>query len=584
MSTFESMPDEHHSASGSKVPNNVDSESGLAFILVDPNVHVKDRPYQRHVRSHVMRDFQRRKEAQKGQSKHARKNKSEQQLPKVDMQLQGAVGQEGQSYQGNIPLNKLPPNIRPLDSSTSHDTYKASGPYSVAGTWNPLQPQVWSQPMTILDAGMVDPFNCLPVTLDRAQYELIDYWIFEMGPTFTIYNEAAGDNQLQAVLGYVATDEALMHSFLSTFAMYRGDLMRQGHDDDSYMRERTSAINLINSRLAHFHLAIADTTIATVAVLAANVQTSGNLYEAIIYSNGLRRIISLRGGLGALSSNSVLRTLIAWILPTTESELFQSEGKPRILTERGRMDNAEDLYPGLGTVIGDSESSALPSDQYNASFETIDGQMLSSCSYAPGTGFTAISTVCDLDAGNLRLLNTLRFLTITTESFLLLPDPGSVDLSYLSGLCKFQLPDNLLSDIRTDPHQHTQRILNRTLSYSRLYKTTMRPLRELLFWCFFLDGLKGKLEQETGASWLAPGTKAYCAVLTLQTWLGVREVLELFLWSRTKIDEDGERFVMKLWRCRISLDLVRVKFYDKLTVVIGRALNKIANLMLCDEV
>ena len=29
--------------------------------------------------------------------------------------------------------------------------------------------------MTLLDAGMVDPFDCLPVAFNRAQYELIDY-------------------------------------------------------------------------------------------------------------------------------------------------------------------------------------------------------------------------------------------------------------------------------------------------------------------------------------------------------------------------------------------------------------------------
>ncbi|MCJ1405081.1 hypothetical protein MMC11_008307 [Xylographa trunciseda] len=550
MKTFEWITDTHHPAQGREIPERVDSEADLAFILVDPTVQVKDRPYQRHVRSHVMRDFQRRKEARERQSKHARGSNLEQQLLKVGMQLRGAAGQEGP------PSTPLPPN-----------------------------PQVWSQPMTLLDAGMVDPFNCLAVALDRAQYGLIDYWISEMAPTFAPYNEIVGYTLDQAVLSYAVTDEALMHAFLSTFALYRGDLLQQGHDDHSYMRERASAINLINSRLEILHLAVADTTIATVAVLAANEQVGGNLDEAIIHSNGLRRMISLRGGMGALPSNPVLRVLIDWVLPTTESQLAQSKESPRLPTEDGFMDTADYLIPEFQTVTSSSELTVLPSDCGHTSPEAISGHMLTDRYYAPGAGFAEIRTVCNLDAGDLRLLDTIRSLTITTESLLLLPDSGPVDLSYLSGLwssiarrlldwtipnaidpifvlkqfyqrtCrlstliyadlmirKFQLPDNLLSDIRTNSHQHTQRLLNRTLCHSQLYKTKTRPVRELLFWCFFLDGLKAKLARETGTSWLAPGIKAFCTVLTLHTWSDVRKVLELFLWSRARLDEDGEKF------------------------------------------
>ena len=111
MQTLEWIADEHPPAQGGKVSDDVDSDSGLAFILVDPTVLVKDRPYQRHVRSHVMKDFQRRKEAQKGQSKHARGSNSRRQLPKAAKQLQGAVGLEGQPYQANIPSNTLPSNV-----------------------------------------------------------------------------------------------------------------------------------------------------------------------------------------------------------------------------------------------------------------------------------------------------------------------------------------------------------------------------------------------------------------------------------------------------------------------------------------
>ena len=296
-------------------------------------------------------------------------------------------------------------------------------------------------------------------------------------------------------------------------------------------------------------------------------------------------MISLRGGLRAVGGNPVLKTLVNWVLPTTEPQLVQSAERPGLLSENRCTDTGEDYVSGLETTISDFDPSITIPKRDHSLFGTINGRTLSNRYQAPGTGFTEICNVCDLDAGDLRLLETLRFLTITTESFLLLPNSGTVDVTYLSGLwssiarrlldwtipnaidpiavlqhhyqrtcrlstliyadlmiIKFQLPDNLLSDIRTNPNQHTQRLLNRTLNHSRLYETQLQPIGNLLFWCFFLDGLKARLEQETGTSWLAPGIKAFCAVLKLNTWSEVRNVLELFLWSRAKLDEDGETF------------------------------------------
>ena len=91
-----------------------------------------------------------------------------------------------------------------------------------------------------------------------------------MAPTFTPDNEAVGVALEQAVLSYAVTDEALMYALLSNFSLYRGNLLRRGHDGSIYTRARSNAINLINSRLEDHNLAVADTTIATVATLAGN--------------------------------------------------------------------------------------------------------------------------------------------------------------------------------------------------------------------------------------------------------------------------------------------------------------------------
>ena len=100
MQTLEWIADEFPPAQGRKGSDDVDSDSGLAFILADPTVQVKDKPYQRHVRSHVMRDFQSRNEAQKGQTKHARGSNLRRQLPKMAKQLQSAVEQGASHIKG----------------------------------------------------------------------------------------------------------------------------------------------------------------------------------------------------------------------------------------------------------------------------------------------------------------------------------------------------------------------------------------------------------------------------------------------------------------------------------------------------
>ena len=296
-------------------------------------------------------------------------------------------------------------------------------------------------------------------------------------------------------------------------------------------------------------------------------------------------MISLRGGLGALGTNKVLRLLVSFVLPKTESQLFQSGNETQSITTDEYVDVTGGLNSSFETVLTDSEATTIPSNWSITSLGTISSDMLSTHPYAPGTGFTEISTVCDLDANHLQLLDAVASLVVTTESFFLLTNSSPLDLSYLRSLwesvvkrlldwaipsdvnpnvalkhdyqriCrrsalvyaglvigKFRFPDKLLLDIRSDPLQSLQRVLNRGLSHSRLPEIRMRPLTELLLWCFFLDGMKARLKQEMGTPWLAPGIRGLCGVLIVQTWPEVRKVLELFLWSRPKLDEDGERF------------------------------------------
>ena len=167
------------------------SDTTFAFVQVDPTIKVKDRPYQRKVRSFVMKRFHQQVEAAQVSSKHFRASspKHLRSSTNPSIAICGEV---------NCTCRPRAPSKFPFEVSSSIvcfvasvlTTPKISISHSIKGCESksgcPLhtvnekptshgQELVLQSPKSYMDIGLKDPFDSLAVPLDNLEYSLIDY-------------------------------------------------------------------------------------------------------------------------------------------------------------------------------------------------------------------------------------------------------------------------------------------------------------------------------------------------------------------------------------------------------------------------
>ena len=132
-------------------------------------------------------------------------------------------------------------------------------------------------------------------------------------------------------------------------------------------------------------------------------------------------MIDLRGGLRNIGHNAVTRLLIAWVIPTTEEQLF------------GQKDDAGCVSADLSPAHCLSPSWLLPETQHIPS-PTASISTHTSRDSCLGTGFKEVGSMCQLTDPHLHLLGYICSLTVTTDSLLHLSPPDAADVSSLRGL------------------------------------------------------------------------------------------------------------------------------------------------------
>ncbi|KAF2875000.1 hypothetical protein BDV95DRAFT_603771 [Massariosphaeria phaeospora] len=180
-------------------------------------------------------------------------------------------------------------------------------------------------PAEDLDNSLFDPFGTVSVNIDGRMSELLDHFVTEMAPT-TIAIDIRRKSNLMRLdwFGTAMSNPGFMHSLLCTAALHqyftgRGDV-------DTILFHRAEAIAAINAAISSPdpNLGISDANIGAVFNLLS-VEESLFLPELLparsheeqpnqreIHLNGLRRMVQLRGGLGAINSNRILQAFILW--------------------------------------------------------------------------------------------------------------------------------------------------------------------------------------------------------------------------------------------------------------------------------
>ncbi|TDZ40385.1 hypothetical protein C8035_v004139 [Colletotrichum spinosum] len=125
---------------------------------------------------------------------------------------------------------------------------------------------------------------------------------------------------------WLLSDPAYLHSVLFTVAMLHDSV--RGHKlskKTSYHIGKT--LSLLNKNIARTETALSDSTLATIVSMCMVAEAYGDHEAAAAHIAGLRRIVELRGGLGALRHNlqlhvKICRSDLGWSLLTGEKPVY----------------------------------------------------------------------------------------------------------------------------------------------------------------------------------------------------------------------------------------------------------------------
>ncbi|ORY15033.1 hypothetical protein BCR34DRAFT_197415 [Clohesyomyces aquaticus] len=176
-----------------------------------------------------------------------------------------------------------------------------------------------------VDNALFDPFGSFPVEMDAKVSELIGHFVSEMAPGAIAVDFRHKSNLMRSDwFGTAMSNPGFMHSLLCTAALHlyfvgRGSI-------ETILHHKAQAIAAINSAISNPNpeVGVSDANIGAVFNLMC-VEESLNFAflrqddadedepdQRAIHLNGLRRMVQLRGGLQAISSNRVLQAFILW--------------------------------------------------------------------------------------------------------------------------------------------------------------------------------------------------------------------------------------------------------------------------------
>lgn len=109
--------------------------------------------------------------------------------------------------------------------------------------------------------------------------------------------------------GWMTNDAAYLHALLFTVSSFHdiaAGRTAQPHTNYHVFK----AIRLLNERLADSEMALADSTVAVVMSMAMLCEIAGDVQAARAHTDGLKRIVELRGGIGSFSHAQQLQVKI----------------------------------------------------------------------------------------------------------------------------------------------------------------------------------------------------------------------------------------------------------------------------------
>ncbi|KAF2831110.1 hypothetical protein CC86DRAFT_134980 [Ophiobolus disseminans] len=172
---------------------------------------------------------------------------------------------------------------------------------------------------------LFDPFRTSSVEINGSVSELLEHFAAEMAPGIIAVDIRHRSTLMRSDwFGTAISNPGFMHSLLCTAALHlyivgRGSI-------ETILHHRAEAIAAINAAISHpdVRVGISDANIGAVfnlltveeSLLLPNFEQERldeeQPNQRAIHMNGLRRMVQLRGGLMAISSNRILQAFILW--------------------------------------------------------------------------------------------------------------------------------------------------------------------------------------------------------------------------------------------------------------------------------
>ncbi|KAF2118067.1 fungal-specific transcription factor domain-containing protein [Lophiotrema nucula] len=173
------------------------------------------------------------------------------------------------------------------------------------------------------NAQMMDPFHTHPKTPEPEADELLQHYFQTTVYTiFPFYPTAEINPQAEFYSPLIYTDPLLYHVTLQLSAFHLERLKGSRHKAQS-KRLMAECLSLLRERVEGDGDGLSDETIASVAGLASIEHERGNVRMVQVHMRGLKRMVSMRGGLNALrQSNGMIANIVFCIFVAANEESF----------------------------------------------------------------------------------------------------------------------------------------------------------------------------------------------------------------------------------------------------------------------
>ncbi|RDW87756.1 hypothetical protein BP5796_03450 [Coleophoma crateriformis] len=159
-----------------------------------------------------------------------------------------------------------------------------------------------------LASNLVDPFGCSALDTQPGNHRLYKHFTSVVAPA--LHPLDVGSNESDTTFAHQALyDPGLLQSLLFHSSVHLDGLYERPWGKDTLMHQ-SQCIDHINQNMTDYNVATSDSSIAAVSMMAAAGNITEHEAETQAHRNALKKLVSMRGGLGSLGWDGVLEMFI----------------------------------------------------------------------------------------------------------------------------------------------------------------------------------------------------------------------------------------------------------------------------------